>query len=433
MGSLVIALALLMIGMPIGLAFALVIILGNAHWDLAGYTLGELPFDVIILSPLIAIPLFILVGELMNRSGLTRSIVELASFTLYRLKAKLGYVLILASGLMGAITGSSVATVAAMGGTLGAEMRKRKYPAEYAAALNAATGLLGVFIPPSIPLILYGSIVEVSIKKLFLASMLPGLLCLIGFACVHMWRSKRLPTESMDAEPAKQGMGSSNQQSLVGGVKKWKIMRDLPALALPVLVLGSIYGGIATPTEAAGVAALYALLITFMRVETPIKQSIQGLNGAVMVGAAILTIIAFTSILNRALVLEQWPQAIAAGTVALTDNPLVFLLIVNAILLLIGMFMETNAATMLMGPLLAPAAHAYGIDPVQFGVLLVMNIEIGLITPPLAVNIYVAQKINSANLLPMLKELIPFFCVTSMVLIAVTFFDPLTTWYRYLD
>jgi len=151
-----------------------------------------------------------------------------------------------------------------------------------------------------------------------------------------------------------------------------------------------------------------------------------------MVGAAILTIIAFTSILNRALVLEQLPQAIAASTVALTDNPMVFLLIVNAILLLIGMFMETNAATMLMGPLLAPAAHAYGIDPVHFGVMLVMNIEIGLITPPLAVNIYVAQKVNSANLLRMIRELIPFFCVTLVVLMAVTFFEPLTTWYHYL-
>ncbi|MFC4299852.1 TRAP transporter large permease [Castellaniella hirudinis] len=433
MGSLITALALLLVGMPIGLAFALVVILGNAHWDLAAYTLGELPFDVIILSPLIAIPLFILVGELMNRSGLTRSIVELASFTLYKLKAKLGYVLILASGLMGAITGSSVATVAAMGGTLGAEMRKRNYPAPYAAALNAATGLLGVFIPPSIPLILYGSIVEVSIKKLFLASMLPGLLCMIGFACVHMWRSKGLLAAGVDAESTNRAMESSEQKSSTKDIKKWKIVRDLPALALPILVLGSIYGGIATPTEAAGIAALYALLIIFIRVKMPLKQSIQGLHGAVVVGAAILTIIAFTSILNRALVLEQWPQAISASTVALTDNPLIFLLLVNAVLLLIGMFMETNAATMLMGPLLAPAAHAYGIDPVHFGVLLVMNIEIGLITPPLAVNIYVAQKINSANLLPMLKELIPFFCVALAVLMAVTFFEPLTTWYHYLD
>ncbi len=432
MGSLITALTLLLIGMPIGLAFALVIILGNSYWGLADYTLGELPFDVIILSPLIAIPLFILVGELMNRSGLTRSIVELANFALYKLKAKLGYVLILASGLMGAITGSSVATVAAMGATLGAEMRKRRYPAAYAGALNAAAGLLGVFIPPSIPLILYGSIVEVSIKNLFLASMLPGVLCMLGFACVHMWRSKKLLAEGVDAAPTTEDIGSSGQQPVAREGRKWKIMRDLPALALPILVLGSIYGGIATPTEAAGIAALYALLITLIRVEMPVKQCVEGLNGAVMVGAAILTIIAFTSILNRALVLEQLPQAIAASTVALTDNPMVFLLIVNAILLLIGMFMETNAATMLMGPLLAPAAHAYGIDPVHFGVMLVMNIEIGLITPPLAVNIYVAQKVNSANLLRMIRELIPFFCVTLVVLMAVTFFEPLTTWYHYL-
>jgi tripartite ATP-independent transporter DctM subunit len=420
--------ALLVIGVPVGVAFALIVMAKAEAWNINLGALAAVPYDTVSSFPLLAVPLFLLGGELMNRGGLIRQLTAVCDMFLTWSRAPLGHVMIAASALMGAITGSSVATVAAIGGTVGKEMTGRGYPLGYTAALNASAGLLGVLIPPSIPLILYGSIVGVSITQLFLASTLSGIVMMIAFGTVHTILAKRvLPGGRESASPV--NIVAPNSTAVT---RKLSILtRAIPALLLPVLVLGGIYSGVFTPTEAAAIAALYALLVTVLGRMTKFGD-LSGIFGrAALSSAAILVIISFTSIFNRAMVLEQIPQAIATYATSFTDSPIVFLLVVNVVLLLIGMFMETNAATLLMGPLLAPTAAKFGIDPVHFAIILVTNIEIGLLTPPMAANLYVAARTVGSDLISMLKHLGWFLFAALVVLAVITYVPQLSLWYRY--
>lgn len=418
-------LGMLVLGVPVGVAFALIVMAKADAWNIDLLSLASIPYDTISAFPLLAIPLFLLGGELMNRGGLIRQLTAVCDQVLKWSKAPLGHVMIAASALMGAITGSSVATVAAIGGTVGKEMTARGYPTGYTAALNASAGLLGVLIPPSIPLILYGSIVGVSITQLFTASIGPGVVTLLAFFLVHALMVRRVLPAGRELRPT---LPAGEAAASTGSV----FVRSVPALMLPVLVLGGIYSGVFTPTEAAAVAALYALAVTVLGRMTR-HGELSGIFGrAAISSAAILVIIGFTSIFNRAMVLEQIPQSIATYATSLTDSPLVFLLAVNVVLLLIGMFMETNAATLLMGPLLAPAAARYGIDPVHFAIVLVTNIELGLLTPPMAANLYVAARTIGCNVVNLLRHLGPFLLAALAVQALITYVPQLSLWYRFL-
>lgn len=428
-GSLLIA--LLLLGVPVAVVFTLIVIVNIEAWNIDWSVLPAITHDTISSFPLLAIPLFLLGGELMNRGGLIRQLTAVCDMLLGWVKAPMGHIMIAASGLMGAITGSSVATVAAIGGTVGREMLGRGYPPGYVGALNAAAGLLGVLIPPSIPLILYGSIVGVSITQLFMASALPGIVMIVAFMAVHAFMSRRVLPGGKETQPgAHAGVTAAMQANLQHRGRT--VLRSIPALLLPVIVLGGIYSGYFTPTEAAAVAGVYALIIAL--VSRSLKNGELGkvfLNAA-LASAAIMVIIGFTSIFNRAMVLEQVPQGIAALAMTVTEDPILFLLMVNGLLLLVGMFMETNAAVLLMGPLLAPAAVQYGIDPIHFAIILVTNIEIGLLTPPLAANVYVAARTNKVPLLSMFRYLGWFFGVCLVVLALITYVPELSLWYRYL-
>jgi C4-dicarboxylate transporter, DctM subunit len=287
-----------------------------------------------------------------------------------------------------------------------------------------------VLIPPSIPLILYGSIVGASITQLFLASMGPGILMVAAFMIVHALLARRvLPggrEQSVATTPGAGGAGAGAALATIGRV----FIRALPALMLPVLVLGGIYSGIFTPTEAAAVAALCALLVAVVSRAAGLRDLERIFLKATLASAAILVIIGFTSIFNRAMVLEQVPQSIATWAVTVTDSPLLFLLVVNLILLVVGMFMETNAATLLMGPMLAPAAAKYGIDPIHFGIILVANIELGLLTPPMAANLYVAARTNRVPITELLRHLGWFLVACAIVMALITYVPQLSLWYR---
>ena len=419
---------LLLFGVPVGIAFSLIVMTQAKAWNIDFSVLASLPFDTISSFPLLAVPLFLLGGELMNRGGLIRQLTAVCDMFLTWSKAPLGHVMIVASALMGAITGSSVATVGAIGGTVGKQMGERGYPAGYIAALNASSGLLGVLIPPSIPLILYGSIVGVSITQLFMASTLPGILMMTAFGVVHTLLARRVLPGGREHLPST-GVASSSPGDPVRS-KRLIVTRSLPALILPVLVLGGIYSGIFTPTEAAAIAALYALLVIVLG-RLARSRDLPGIFGrAGLSSAAILVIIGFTSIFNRAMVLEQVPQAIAAFATSFTDSAVVFLLVVNIVLILVGMFMETNAATLLMGPLLAPAAATFGIDPVHFAIIVVTNIEIGLLTPPMAANLYVAARTVGSDVLSMLRHLGWFVFAAFAVMAAITYVPQISLTYR---
>ena len=425
---------LLLLGVPVGIAFTLLVMVYAERWNIDWSVLPSITFDTITVFPLLAIPLFLLGGQLMSQGGLIRQLTAVCDVLIGRLHAHLGHVMVLASAMMGAITGSSVATVAAMGSTVGKEMIERGYPPGYTAALNASAGLLGVLIPPSIPLILYGSIVGVSITELFMASLGPGLVMIVAFMIVHASLARRvLPggKEKKASTPASGAGSAAHAEAMPRAKTNTNIfVRAIPALMLPVLVLGGIYSGIFTPTEAAAVAALYALMITIASRTVGIRNLEKIFLSAALSAAAILVIIGFTSIFNRAMVLEQVPQSIAAWAITVTDSAIVFLLVVNLILLVVGMFMETNAATLLMGPLLAPTAAKYGIDPIHFAIILVTNIELGLLTPPLAANLYVAARTNRVPIMALIRNLGWFLFASLIVMALITYVPHLSLWYR---
>lgn len=415
-------LAFLVIGTPIAAAFALGVFLNADQLNVWLDSLASIPYDGISGFALVAIPLFILVGELMNRGGLAASLAALADRMIGRLRGAFGYIMIMASGFLGAITGSSVATVAAIGGALGPEMVSRGYPRGYVASLNAAAGLLGVLIPPSIPLIIYGSAAGVSITQLFLATIVPGILVALTFATVHWFRSRALLPNGREI------ISSDKTSTIRGGASRGK---TLSALFMPVLVLGGIYGGFFTPTEAAAAACIYAIIVVVLQRTLSPKDVLQSFYVAAVPAAAILLIIGMTGILNRAMILNQVPQDLATFMTGLFADPLLFLLAVNLLLFVVGMFMETNAAVLLMGPLLAPSAVAFGIDPVHFAIIVVMNIEIGLITPPLAANLFVAARTNNVPLVEMLRHFVWFLGAAILALGLVTYIPAISLWYRF--
>ncbi|GAB5429453.1 MAG: TRAP transporter large permease [Devosia indica] len=415
-------LAFLVIGTPIAAAFALSVFLNADQLNVWMDSLASIPYDGISGFALVAIPLFILVGELMNRGGLAASLATLADRIIGRLRGAFGYVMILASGFLGAITGSSVATVAAIGGALGPEMVARGYPRGYVASINAAAGLLGVLVPPSIPLIIYGSAAGVSITQLFIATIVPAILVALTFAMVHWFRSRALLPNGQEI------VSSDNTSSIKGGASR---VKTLSALFMPVLVLGGIYGGWFTPTEAAAAACIYAIIVVVLHRTLSPKDVLQTFYVAAVPAAAILLIIGMTGILNRAMILNQVPQDLATFMTGLFADPLLFLLAVNLLLFVVGMFMETNAAVLLMGPLLAPSAMAFGIDPVHFAIIVVMNIEIGLITPPLAANLFVAARTNDVPLIEMLRHFGWFLAAAIIALGLITYIPAISLWYRF--
>lgn len=415
--------AFLLIGMPVGIAFSLVILLQADAWNVSRDYAAQTTLDALLNYPFLAIPLFMLGGELMTQGGLTRQLVVVSRRALGGVPASMGHIMIGASAMMGAITGSSIAAVAAIGRAIGPEMLQRGYAPGYVGALNATSGLLGVLLPPSIPLILYGSAVGASITQLFLATLLPGIIFIGVFMLVHALRARHV----LDG-----GRENEQVQVVVAHSIGREILSAVPALIMPFVVLGGIYSGLFTPTEAAGVAAVYALLYILVSRSVDKRRLSDAFVRAAVSAAAVMFIIGFTTIFNRALTLEQIPQDIASFAVSLTENPLLFLLLVNAALLVIGMFMETSAATLLMGPLLAPAAARYGIDPIHFGIIVVINIEIGLLTPPLAANLYVASLVNRIPLIPLIRQVGWFLAACLATLILITYVPGIALWYHVL-
>lgn len=416
----------LFIGVPIGFSFALSGLLGGCLSGLPLGTLTGTPYQAVSSFPLMAIPFFLLAGELMNQGKLIDRLVDFTDFTLSWLKGRLGYVTVISSAFLGAMTGSSVATVAAIGGSIGERMVKKGYKRSYVAAVIASSGLLGVLIPPSIPLIVYGSAVGASVAELFLATIVPGILMTTIFLAMHRFMIPRVLVKN---ESDKQEESAKSELNFYQNFTT-TIWKSMPALILPIIILGGIYSGVFTPTEAAAAAGVYAILVILFGRMIRLNQLPNIFYRATLSSIAILTIIAFTSIFNKVLIFEQVPQKIAELAIGLTDSPFIFLIITNVLLFLVGMFMETNAAVLLMAPLLYPAAMEFGIDPIHFGIILVTNIEIGLITPPMAANLYVSSKVNKSPLVEMLPYVARFLTAAVIGLLLITYIPMLSLWYR---
>lgn len=392
------------VAVSIGLASVLGIQASNANMLIS---VKEM-FNAINKFPLAAIPFFILAGNLMETGGISRRLVDFAKSLVGGVQGGLPMTCVLTCMIFAAVSGSSVATTFAIGAILIPALIKHGYPTSYAAALQATSAELGVIIPPSIPMILYGVSAEVSIGELFIAGFGPGILISLALmAFVYVYCKFK-------------GLGKNDGDGRLGvGTATW---RAGWALLMPVIILGGIYGGIFTPTEASAVAVLYALVVG-MVIYREIKpaQLYAVLRKSVVSSSVIMFIIANAGLFAFLITRAGVPDAIGRWLQDVLQSPGMFLLGVNAALFVIGMFIETSAAIIVLAPILAPVAMHFGIDPVHFGLVMVVNLALGMITPPFGVNLFAACTVARISLDRIVKDLIPFVLVILACLMVITY------------
>ncbi|MDR6539352.1 tripartite ATP-independent transporter DctM subunit [Variovorax soli] len=365
-------------------------------------------FNAINKFPLAAIPFFILAGNLMETGGISRRLVEFAKSLVGGVQGGLPMTCVLTCMIFAAVSGSSVATTFAIGAILIPALIKHGYPTSYAAALQATSAELGVIIPPSIPMILYGVSAEVSIGELFIAGFGPGILISLALmAFVYLYCKWK-------------GLGKNDGDGrLRVGIATW---RAGWALLMPVIILGGIYGGIFTPTEASAVAVLYALIVgTLIYREIKLPQLYAVLRKSVISSSVIMFIIANAGLFAFLITRAGVPEAIGHWLESVLKSPSMFLLGVNAALFIIGMFIETSAAIIVLAPILAPVAQHFGIDPVHFGLVMVVNLALGMITPPFGVNLFAACTVARISLDRIVTHLLPFVLVILACLMVITY------------
>jgi len=359
--------------------------------------------------PIMAIPFFVFAGELMGGGGISRRLLNVANVFFGRIRGGLAIVTVVVCMFFAAISGSGPATVAAVGGMVVPTMLQKGYDRKFVLALIAAAGSIGVIIPPSIPMVVYSVTTNSSVSKLFLAGFMPGLLIglvLIGysyfFAVSHGYKG--------DEEP-------------FSAKKALKEVKDsIFALLSPVIILGGIYGGIFTPTEAAAVSVIYSLIIgCLVYKELNLKQLMTVTKNACETTATILIVIGCAAGFSKVLTLGRIPTTVATFLTTMTDSKILILLLINVLLLIVGCFMETLCAIMILAPILFPVVTALGVDVTHFGIIMVVNLAIGFITPPLGVNLFVASRVGETTLDDVIKGIIPFLIVMIVVLLCITY------------
>ena len=365
-------------------------------------------FNSINKFPLAAIPFFILAGNLMETGGISRRLVEFAKSIVGGIQGGLPMTCVLTCMIFAAVSGSSVATTFAVGSILIPALIKHGYPKPWATALQATSAELGVVIPPSIPMILFGVSAEVSIGELFVAGVGPGLL-IAGALMLFVWLFAKFKGWGKNDGDDRLGFGKATWQA------GW-------ALIMPVIVLGGIYGGIFTPTEAAAVAVFYAFIVgTLIYREIGIKDMYKILRKSVISSAVIMFIIANAGLFAFMITRAGVPAAIGMWLEHVLQSPFYFLLGINLALFIICMFIETGAAILVLAPILVPVAMYFGIDPVQFGMIMVVNLALGMVTPPFGVNLFAACTVAKISLEHVVKDLIPFIGVILACLMLISY------------
>ena len=394
------------IGISIGLSvLAYVFFIGGIDMSFIASSM----FQAADSFPLMAIPFFILAGTLMEGGGLSRRLVDFCDTLVGHLTGGLAIVTVLTSMFFGAISGSAPATVAAIGSIMVPSMIARGYEKRFTLALAAASGCLGTIIPPSIPMVMYGVAANASISSMFLGGFLPGILCGAALVVVAVVYSK------------KNGfVGNGLKFSFARVCREFK--NAVWALLVPVIILGGIYGGIFTPTEAAVVAVVYGLIAgAFIYGELDFKRIGAKFVEASVTAGSIMIIVGTGMAFARVLTLEQAPAAIASALSGITQSRVVILLILNCILLLTGCFMDTTSAILILAPILYPVAAAFGVNIIHFGLIMVINLSIGFITPPLGVNLFVACGIGKMPFTDIVKKIMPFLVVLLIALAVITY------------
>ncbi len=401
--------ALLVLAVPVAVSVGLASLAGmTVFTNLPVILVAQQAFASLDKFPLAAVPFFILAGNLMGEGGISARLVDFAKCLVGGVQGGLACTCILTCMIFAAVSGSSVATTFAIGAILIPAMVKHGYPVPFAAALQATAAELGVIIPPSIPMILYGVAAEVSIGELFIAGFGPGLL--IGVALMaFVWVWCRIRGYGKRDAEGRQPLGLATRRAGL-------------ALMMPVIILGGIYGGIFTPTEASIVAVVYALVVScFIYREMGLREVHAVLKRSVVSSAVIMFIIAMAGLFSFLLTRAGIPAQIGAWIVANFSEGWTFLLAVNAFLFVIGMFIETSATIIVLAPILAPVAAQLGIDPVHFGTVMVVNLALGMITPPFGVNLFAACSVAGISLNTITRSLTHFVLVIFACLMVITY------------
>lgn len=405
----------LVLSVPIGIA------IGLAALATIVYS-GIIPVEYLVQGlftsvdsfPLMAVPFFILAGDIMGKGGISERLFRVANSIVGNVTGGFAIATIITSMFFAAISGSGPATVAAVGGIMIPAMIRQGYDIKFSTAVVASAGSIGVIIPPSVPMVIFGVSGNASIGDLFIAGILPGITVGIGLMVYAYYYSKKMGYK-----------GSGKKTTLLGILKaiweaKW-------ALLIPIIILGGIYGGVFTPTEAAVVAVVYGLVAgLFIYRELKIKDIPKVIADSALTTATVLIIVGAATGFGRLLTLEQIPSKVANGLLSISDNKIIIILMISVLLLIIGCFMETVAAIIILTPILLPIGVDIGMDPIHFGVFLIIGLAIGFITPPLGVNLFVGSGISGVSIEALSKAVFPFFIAMVIVLLIVAFIPQLS-------
>lgn len=368
---------------------------------------------------ILAIPLFMFAGELMNSGGITKRIINFAKVLVGHYRGGLSYVNVIANMFLASIIGSATAQIAIMSKIMVPAMEDEGYSREYSAATTSIAALLGPIIPPSMTFIIYGASSGVSIGGMFLAGIIPGVLLAVSIVCIIIFLGhQHQPQKTLEKATFKKILSASFQ--------------IIPALLVPGIIVWGILSGAFTPTESAAIACLLGLVVgIFFYRELKIKDLPKIMVNTAITTATVTLLIAMANLFGWILALERVPQVIAQWMSSLTDSALVFLLLTNVFLLLVGLVLDGIAALIILVPVFMPLVNAYGIDPIHFGVIICINLTIGLLTPPVGAGLFIASSIGQVKMESLTKVLMPFLLAAIFILVVLTVFPQLVIWLPY--
>ncbi|WP_026703174.1 TRAP transporter large permease [Salibacterium aidingense] len=408
-------LVLLLISTPIAAALGLTSIYAVLQAGNSLDNVARTMFAGIDSFSLMAIPFFIFAGDLMLAGGTSKRLIEMARKLVGWTTGGLPIAGVISSMFFAALSGSSPATVAAIGGVMIPSLRDSGYSGRFSVGLMCAAGSLGIIIPPSITLLVYGVIAEVSISELFMAGVIPGLFIGLSLIVVSYYIAKK-EGHTPDKKPHFKEVAAAVKNAVWG-------------IFMPLIVLGGIYFGIFTPTEAAVVAIVYSLLIGFFIYrELNLKTLFAVTKRSVVIASMVMLVISSAKVFSWYLTMEQIPNQIASTILEVAENPVLVILLITAVLLVVGMFMDPSAAVLVMAPLFLPMVMEIGISPVHFGIIMIVNLAIGMLTPPFGLNLFVAAGISDLPLTNVIKGTLPFVLVLITALLVITFAPSLSTY-----
>lgn len=399
----------LLIGVPVGLAVGLSALIIFLMTDIPLQMVPQTFFEGSSSFALVAVPFFILAGDILARGGISERILAIAEATIGRIRGGLAIVATCASMFISAISGSGAATTAAVGATLIPEMNKKKYDTDFSAALIASSGCIGVVIPPSVPMVLYAVIAGESVAKLFMAGFIPGTLMGAGLISYALWYSNKHNYPASEKLPAREVMR--------------RFINSLWGLVTPVIILGGIFSGYFTPSEAAAIAVVYTLLIAWLVYRSlTFKRFYELVVGAGVTSALIMFIIGTAKIFGWGLAFYEIPEAVAKAMLSVAGNSeFMIYLMISVIILIAGCFIETASALIILTPIFLPLIEAVGGDLVHFGVIMTIGLAIGMTTPPMAIDIFVASAISGRSLEQISRAIWPMVVVLILALLICTF------------